>query len=59
MKGGQKMAVLSFSSEHEAGASIVKNGKILAAVNEERYSRVKNQDGFPDPSIDAVLKIAN
>ena len=40
------MAVLSFSQEHEAGATIVENGKILAAINEERLTRVKNQDGF-------------
>lgn len=53
------MTVLSFSSEHEAGAAIVQNGKIKAAVNEERYTRVKNQSGFPQNSIDAVLKIAN
>ncbi|MEE4311951.1 MAG: carbamoyltransferase C-terminal domain-containing protein [candidate division KSB1 bacterium] len=52
------MAVLSFSSEHEAGATIVHDGKVLAAVNEERFSRVKNQDGFPHRSIESVLKIA-
>ena len=53
------MAVLSFSQEHEAGATIVENGKILAAINEERLTRVKNQDGFPSKSIDAVLEIAH
>ncbi len=53
------MAILSFSSEHEAGASIVCGGKIVAAVNEERFTRIKNQDGFPNYSIEAVLKIAN
>lgn len=53
------MAVLSFSNEHEAGASIVVNGKIIAAINEERLTRVKNQDGFPKKSIDEVLKMAN
>lgn len=50
------MAVLSFSNEHEAGAAIVKDGKIVAAINEERLSRVKNQDGFPERSIEYVLK---
>lgn len=53
------MAVLSFSQEHEAGVSIVKNGKIIAAVNEERFTRVKNQDGFPEKSLKAVFEIAN
>lgn len=53
------MAVLSFSQEHEAGATIVKDGKILAAINEERLTRVKNQDGFPEKSLKAVFEIAN
>jgi len=53
------MAVLSFSNEHEAGASIVINGKIVAAINEERLSRVKNQDGFPEKSLHEVLRLAN
>lgn len=52
------MATLSFSTEHEAGVSIVKDGKILAAINEERYSRVKNQDGFPKHAFDAIFDIA-
>ncbi|MBN1155404.1 carbamoyltransferase [candidate division KSB1 bacterium] len=52
------MAVLSYSSEHEAGAVIVENGKLIAAVNEERFTRVKNQSGFPKHSIEAVLKIS-
>ncbi|KAA3661008.1 MAG: carbamoyltransferase [Calditrichaeota bacterium] len=50
------MAVLSYSNEHEAGAAIVENGEIITAINEERLSRVKNQDGFPQRSIDYVLK---
>lgn len=49
------MAILSYSNEHEAGAAVVKNGKILSAINEERLSRVKNQDGFPQKSIEYVL----
>jgi len=53
------MAVLSFSNEHEAGAAIIKNGKIVSAINEERLSRVKNQDGFPQRAIEAVMKAAN
>lgn len=52
------MAVLSFSQEHEAGATIVKGGKIVAAINEERLTRVKNQDGFPEKSLKAVFEIA-
>jgi len=52
------MAVLSFSQEHEAGAAIIKDGKIVAAINEERLTRVKNQDGFPHRSIQEVLRLS-
>ena len=49
------MAILSFSSEHEAGATIVSDGKILAAVNEERFTRRKLEVGFPEKSIKCCL----
>src|SRR5688572_4755352 len=52
------MATLSFSNEHEAGAAIIKDGKIISAINEERLTRVKNQGGFPQKSIDEVLRLA-
>ncbi|MCI0515558.1 carbamoyltransferase [candidate division KSB1 bacterium] len=52
------MTVLSFSQEHEAGATLIKDGKILAAINEERLTRVKNQDGFPEKSLKAVFEIS-
>lgn len=52
------MAILSFSNEHEAGAAIIKDGKIVSAINEERLTRIKNQDGFPQKSIEAVLQLA-
>jgi carbamoyltransferase len=53
------MAILSFSNEHEAGAAIVKDGRIVSAINEERLTRIKNQDGFPHRSIATVLRLAN
>ncbi len=53
------MAILSFSNEHEAGAAIIRHGKIVAAINEERLTRVKNQDGFPNLSIAYVLQKSN
>ena len=53
------MAILSFSQEHEAGVTIVQNGKIVAAINEERLTRVKNQNGFPEKSIKEALEIVH
>jgi carbamoyltransferase len=52
------MCILSFSQEHDAGAAIIENGKILAAINEERLTRVKSQDGFPFLSIQEVLRLS-
>ncbi|MBK8259061.1 MAG: carbamoyltransferase [Polyangiaceae bacterium] len=43
---------------HESAVGIVVNGRIVAAVSEERFSRVKNQDGFPTKSLEYCLKRA-
>jgi predicted NodU family carbamoyl transferase len=50
------MNVFSFSNEHDAGAAIVQNGTIIAAINEERLLREKNQTGLPALSIGYLLK---
>jgi len=42
---------------HDTGATLTRDGKILAAVNEERLSRVKKDGSFPFKSIDTVLNI--
>ncbi len=42
---------------HDSGATLVIDGRVVAAVNEERYSRKKNDDNFPYQSIEAVLEI--
>ncbi len=43
---------------HDAGAALVRGGRILAAANEERFTRVKLQGGWPKRSIAAVLATA-
>ena len=43
---------------HDAGAALVRDGRIVAAANEERFTRVKLQGGMPRRSIDAVLATA-
>lgn len=53
------MVILGISPPaHESAAGLVVDGKVVAAVAEERYSRVKNQGGMPRESIRAVLDIA-
>ncbi|HEY3131653.1 MAG TPA: carbamoyltransferase C-terminal domain-containing protein [Acidobacteriota bacterium] len=42
---------------HESGACILSDGKLLAAVSEERLSRKKNDGSYPFRAINEVLKI--
>ncbi|MDJ0522332.1 MAG: carbamoyltransferase C-terminal domain-containing protein [Planctomycetota bacterium] len=43
---------------HDAGAALVADGRIIAAANEERFTRVKLQGGMPRQSVEAVLATA-
>jgi len=43
---------------HDSAAAIIKDGKVLAAVEEERFSRNKFDDNFPKNAIDYCMKVA-
>lgn len=43
---------------HEAAAVVVKNGQVIAAAEEERFSRQKFDPGFPENAIAFCLKQA-
>jgi len=43
---------------HDSAAAILKDGQVIAAVEEERFSREKNDDGFPKLAIDYCMKEA-
>lgn len=51
------MKVLGITTEGDSGAAIVEDGRLLAAVNEERLSRMKLVVGFPRGSITEVLEL--
>jgi len=51
------MIVLGVHDGHNCSAAIMKDGKIIAAVQEERFTRLKNESGFPKNSIDFCLKV--
>ncbi len=53
-----KITVLGIHFFHDSGAAVVQNGKILAAINEEKIINVKHAAGYPIKSIEEVLKIA-
>ncbi len=40
---------------HDSAATLLENGNISIAVQEERFSRKKNDDSFPDKSITYIL----
>ena len=44
---------------HDSAAALLKNGHVIAAVEEERFSRKKFDDGFPKMAIDWCLKESN
>ncbi|MBI4009980.1 MAG: carbamoyltransferase [Candidatus Aenigmarchaeota archaeon] len=43
---------------HDAAASLIKDGRIIAAVAEERFTRKKHDFGFPENAINFCLKTA-
>ena len=44
---------------HDSAAALLKDGHVIAAVEEERFSRIKFDDGFPKLAIDWCLSEAN
>ncbi|MBD2391947.1 carbamoyltransferase C-terminal domain-containing protein [Aphanizomenon flos-aquae NRERC-008] len=52
------MNILGINAYHgDASASLVQNGQLVAAIEEERFNRVKHWAGFPAESIRYCLKI--
>ena len=43
---------------HDAAAALLRDGQILAAAQEERFSRRKNDESFPARAIDFCLQHA-
>ncbi len=43
---------------HDSAAAVIKDGKIIAAVQEERFSRKKHDSNYPFYSVEYVLKEA-
>ncbi len=43
---------------HDSAAALVKNGRIVAAAQEERFTRKKHDEGFPTNAVNYCLKEA-
>ncbi len=54
------MYILGISAYyHDSAACLIKDGEIIAAVQEERFSRKKHDQNFPSKAIQYCLKEAN
>ena len=53
------MYILGISAfYHDSAASILKDGKIIAAAQEERFTRKKHDSSYPFHAIEFVLNFA-
>ena len=41
---------------HDSAAVLLKDGQLIAAAEEERFSRVKHDNGYPKHAIEFCLK---
>ena len=53
------MVLLGIHDGHNASAALIVNGKLIAAISEERLVRRKMEWCFPKNAINECLKIAN
>ena len=52
------MNILGINAYHgDASASLIQNGQLVAAIEEERFTRIKHWAGFPTESIRYCLKV--
>src|SRR5687767_2685725 len=53
------MLILGFNAYHgDVAAALLDDGRVVAAVEEERFRRVKHYAGYPQLAIDACLRMA-
>ena len=54
----RNIIVLGINDGHDAGAALIKNGEVIAAVQEERLNNIKHFTGAPEKSVHEVFSIA-
>jgi carbamoyltransferase len=53
------MNILGISAfYHDSAAAIVRDGRVVAACQEERFTRIKHDAAYPERAIDACLRMA-
>lgn len=58
MNHGSPVTVIGVSESHCSTACLLRDGKVVACVSEERLNRIKNWSGFPALAVREVLRIA-
>ena len=54
------MKILGISAfYHDSSSTLIVNGEVIAATQEERFTRIKNDERFPENSILFNLKFAD
>lgn len=54
-----RMNILGISAfYHDSAAALVRDGQIIAAAQEERFTRIKHDPGFPSHAVDYCLSAA-
>ena len=53
------MNILGINLGHDTSSTLIKNGEVVAACEEERYTKIKHSRSFPLNSINDCLKIGN
>ncbi len=58
MHPASNMVVLGINNMHDASAALVLDGRVIAAVEEERFSRIKHTSGLPVHAMHYCLEAA-
>jgi carbamoyltransferase len=53
------MLVLGINEDHNGSVALVRDGEVLATASEERFTRIKNDVGYPWEAIEFVLNECN
>ncbi len=56
---GKKMIVIGIYDDHNSSAALSIDGEIVCAVQEERFTKRKNEKGFPKNSVSYILNKYN
>src|SRR5204863_70348 len=58
LEAGRRMNILGLNAYHgDVSAVLVRDGVLVAAVEEERFRRIKHITGFPAKAIESCLRI--